>query len=117
MGFLGDYREKIKIASTQEPFEFDIDTTENEINEMLNGGLEESGYDDDDLETLRDYYEGLLDKLHEGEFYYEAYAYGEMPYIMDTESVPNCKKIKYWLLCVFDAFEEICRRLKEDEEK
>jgi hypothetical protein len=116
-GMVSDYYwcEKIKISSTQEPFEFDAESTKEEIDAYLNGGLEEYGYEGDDLETMREYYEELSDKVTEGEFYYEAYAYGEMPYCMDTESVPNNKKIKHWLLCVFDAFEEICRRLKEEE--
>ena len=107
--------EKIKYSSTQEPYEFDDEATRAEITEMLNGGLEEFGYEGDDLEIMREYYEELSDKVNEGEFYYEAYAYGEMPYCMDTEWVPNNKKIKHQLLCVFDSFEEICRRLKEEE--
>ena len=116
-GMVSDYYwcEKLENSSTQKPFEFDSETTEKEIKIMLNGGLEEYGYEGDDLEIMREYYEELSDKVTEGEFYYEAYAYGEMPYFMDTESVPSYKKIKHWLLCVFDAFEEVCRRIKEEE--
>ena len=118
-GVVSDYYwcEKIKIASTQEPFEFDYEATEKEILEAINGGLVEGGFEGDDLEIMTEYYESLLDKVHEGEFYYEAYAYGEMPYLITSGCVPNNKKIKHWLLCVFDAFEEICSRLKEGEEK
>jgi hypothetical protein len=118
-GMVSDYYwcEKIKIASTQEPFEFDYEATEKEILEAINGGLVEGGFEGDDLEIMTEYYESLLDKVHEGEFYYEAYAYGEMPYLITSGCVPNNKKIKHWLLCVFDAFEEICSRLKEGEEK
>ena len=116
-GMVSDYYwcEKIKIASTQQPFEFDDEATIKEIQDMLNGGLEEDGYEGDDLEIMVDYCNELLDKVYDGELHYEAFAYGEMPYCIDTESVPNVKKIKHWLLCVFDAFEEICRRLKEEE--
>jgi len=116
-GMVSDYYwcEKLENSSTQKPFEFDSEATEEEIKIMLNGGLEEYGYEGDDLEIMREYYEELSDKVTEGEFYYEAYAYGEMPYFMDTESVPSYKKIKHWLLCVFDAFEEVCRRIKEEE--
>jgi hypothetical protein len=115
-GMVSDYYwcEKIKIASTQEPFEFDYEATEKEILEAINV---EGGFEGDDLEIMTEYYESLLDKVHEGEFYYEAYAYGEMPYLITSGCVPNNKKIKHWLLCVFDAFEEICSRLKEGEEK
>ena len=118
-GVVSDYYwcEKIKIASTQEPFEFDYEATEKEILEAINGGLVEGGFEGDDLEIMTEYYESLLDKVHEGEFYYEAFAYGEMPYLITSGCVPNNKKIKHWLLCVFDAFEEICSRLKEGEEK
>jgi hypothetical protein len=118
-GMVSDYYwcEKIKTASTQEPFEFDYEATEKEILEAINGGLVEDGFEGDDLEIMTEYYESLLDKVHEGEFYYEAFAYGEMPYLITSECVPNNKKIKHRLLCVFDAFEEICSRLKEGEEK
>ena len=118
-GMVSDYYwcEKIKIASTQEPFEFDYEATEKEILEAINGGLVEGGFEGDDLEIMTEYYESLLDIVHEGEFYYEAFAYGEMPYLITSGCVPNNKKIKHWLLCVFDAFEEICSRLKEGEEK
>lgn len=116
-GIVSDYYwcEKIEISSTQEPYEFDEESTVEEIKEYLNGGLEEYGYEGDDLEIMRGYYEELLDRVTEGEFYYKAYAYSEKPDCMDVEYVPNCKKIKHWLLCVFDAFEEICLRLKEKE--
>ena len=36
---------------------------------------------------------------------------------MDAEDVPHQKKIKNWLLIIFDAFDEICRRIKVEEQK
>jgi len=38
-----------------------------------------------------------------------------MPSFFDSEGVPNVKKVKIWLQIVFDAFDEICRRMKEEE--
>ena len=117
-GMVSDYYwcEKIKISSTQEPFEFDHDATEKLILEGINGGLETDGFTGDSLETMIEFYEDvLLYNVNESEERYMINAYDNMPSFCDGESIPHITKIKYWLLCVFDAFEEICRRLKEEE--
>lgn len=117
-GMVSDYYwcEKIKISSTQEPFEFDNDATEKLILEGINGGLETDGFTGDGLETMIEYYEDiLLYNVNESGERYMINAYDNMPSFCDGESIPHITKIKYWLLCVFDAFEEICRRLKEEE--
>jgi hypothetical protein len=116
-GGVSDYYwcEKIKIASTQEPFEFDHEATEKEIRDAINGGLAEDGYTDEKLEEMLDWYENtLLYNVDEHEHFYMSEAYQNIPSHLDAESIPHHTKIKYWLLCVFDAFEEICYRLKEE---
>ena len=107
---------KIKIASTQEPFEFDQEETEKLIRDGIDGELEAYGFSGDELETMIEYYEDtLLYNVDECEERYMVNAHDNMPSFCDSESIPHITKIKHWLLCVFDAFEEICIRLKEKE--
>jgi hypothetical protein len=64
---------------------------------------------------MLDWYENtLLYNVDEHEHFYMSEAYQNIPSHLDAESIPHHTKIKYWLLCVFDAFEEICYRLKEE---
>ncbi len=65
-----------------------------------------------------DYLNELLSLADEGEFDYTRYAYREnVGRFEDGEYIPHCKKYKYWLLAVFDGFDEICRRMKEEKNK
>lgn len=110
----GYWLEKLSIASTQEGREFDSEATREEIQEGLDGGLAEYGYEGKELEEAKEYYESLLEYVEESQWYYEAYAYQNMPSFFDSEDVPNAKKTKVWLQIIFDGFDEICRRMKEE---
>jgi hypothetical protein len=109
----GYWQEKLTMASTQEGYEFDNDATKWEILEGLNGGLEEYGYTGSELEQAKEYYESLLEYVECSAWEYEAFAYNNFPGFMCSEDVPHMKKTKIWLNIVFDAFEEICRRMKD----
>ena len=98
--------EKLTWKSCQEPTDFDSEATRNEIRERL----DEPGLS----EELIDYYEMIELYVDEGyDGYYYAHAYGNIPDGLDSDDVPVVRKTKSQLLCVFDAFDEICRRLKE----
>ena len=112
----GYWCEKLQIASSQNGYEFDSEGTREEIQYGIEKGLEEYGYTGEELEEAKEYYEYLLNYVDESEWYYEANAYTEMPSFFDSEGVPNVKKVKIWLQIVFDAFDEICRRMKEENE-
>lgn len=104
-----DYWEgKLRYASTQVPTEFDPDETENEIKKML---------DNDDLsEEEKEYLNGCLKNLEDGEMYYKYFAYTEnCGRFEDSEYVPYYEKTVYWLQVVFDGFDEMCSRLKNNE--
>lgn len=112
----GYWLEKLKIASSQEGQEFDSEGTSEEIQRGLDGGLEEYGYRGENLKEAKEYYENLLNFYVDcSQWEYEAYAYNNIPSFMCSEDVPNVKKTKIWLQIVFDAFDEICRRMKEEE--
>lgn len=109
-GHVSDYYwiEKLRIASCQEPEKFDSKETETEIKKLL---AEEEDLDDEEKEYL----EECLSRVDD-EFDYEHYAHREnCGRFQDHENVPYCKKIKRQLMVVFDGFEEICRRMKEEE--
>ena len=109
-GYVSDsyWIEKLKIASSQQPGSYDADETRKEIEQRLNDG---DLYDED-----KEYLESLLGYVDDGEAGYLAYAHENLPKYRDHEFVPYRKKLDYWLEVIFDAFEEICRRLEKDME-
>jgi hypothetical protein len=106
-GFVSDHYwiEKLRIASTQVPTDFDAKGTIEEIEHQL-AELEKDADDD------RQYYNDLIDHLQmeDGEERYMVYAYDNLPKGKDSEFMPPCKKLNPWLECIFDAFDEICTR-------
>jgi len=103
-GYVSDgyWCEKLQIASTQKPTDFDADETRKEIEEML----QEEDLDEEDKEYLGD----LLEHLYDGEERYLVYAHDHLPPNRDHEYVPVQKKLNPWLEVIFDAFDEVCRR-------
>jgi hypothetical protein len=97
-----------------EGLEYDTEGTQKELQSGINGGLEEYGYKEEKLEAMIEYYKECL-RFSDTEWEYVAYAHGNMPGFIDHEQVPHVKKTKPWLRCVFDGFDEICRRLKANE--
>ncbi len=105
--------EKLRTASVQVVSEFCSVETEKEIQELINSGLEDYGYKDTELDVLKEWFKDLLEYVDdEIEYTYYAYRYNK-PAILDYEMIPFCKKINTWLLIIFDAFDEMCNRLKE----
>jgi hypothetical protein len=109
----GYWDEKLQIASTQIPNEYDEDGTKKEIMEKLEN-LEDLYDDIGDREEYRSYLEDCLDVVYD-QIDYEHQAYRNMPSFLDYEDVIYNKKRKIQLSVVYDAFEEICRRMKEDK--
>jgi len=118
-GKVSDYYwvEKLQINSAQNPYNFDNEGTKKEIEEGIEKGLEDYGYQDKKLEEMKKYYEELLNYVDLSEFEYTSFAYNNYPSFLDTERVPFIREIKPWLLVIFDAFDEICNRLKTQEGK
>lgn len=102
---VGYWVEKLKISSTQEPLDFDPVATKKEIEKRL----QEDDLDKEDKEYLED----ILTDVDEGEFWYQAKAYDKLPSHRDHEFVPYREELNPMLCVVFDAFDEICRRMKE----
>lgn len=101
--------EKLSIASEQIGKEYDQESTEKEICNLLANGLVEYGYEGKKLEEMKEYLETCLFHIND-ELGYTYYAYREHPIFCDSESVVFCTKTPIWLQIIFDAFEECCRR-------
>jgi len=109
----GYWVEKLSIASEQTGKEYDQEETGEVIQDLLHGELEKE-YEGKELEEMKEYLELCLSCVDD-EFHYTCYAYNETPSFLDSEDVVFCTKTPIWLLVVFDAFEEICRRLKDND--
>lgn len=98
--------EKLTMNSCQEPEEFDPEGTIQEIDEKLKNP--------DLTEEEKEYFEDIksyVDEPYDG--YYIVHSIEKLPKSIDYDDVPHIRKIISRLLYVFDAFEEICRRLKK----
>jgi hypothetical protein len=102
----GYWCEKLQISSTQQPYEYDPEATLALINERLNNPEEE--LDEADREYLRQ----CRDR-HDERYEYLEWAHNNLPNGRDHEYVPNRQRVQFWLQVVFDGFDEICRRMRE----
>lgn len=118
-GYVSDHYwlEKLQNSSDQSGENFDSDKTRETINDLISElKNDEESIDPDKYNEELEYLTELLDYVDRSEFEYTSYAYNNYPSWFDCESVPFCKSIKPQLLIVFDAFEEICLRIKNKEE-
>jgi hypothetical protein len=109
--------EKLEMYSTQKASEYDSEATFKELEDGINGDLEEYGYIGDNLEVMKEYYKNCQ-MYSDTEWEYVAFAHGDdKPFIIEHDQVPFVQRTKQWLLIVFDGFDEICQRLKIMEMK
>lgn len=114
----GYWLEKLRDSSCQEAGKYDSDETAKEIQELIDTGLEDYGYEDDELIKAKEYFQELLEHTDdENDYIYHAYydTYCQ-PNFIDNEMIPFAKKLNNWLSIIFDAFDEICNRLEFEEE-
>ena len=97
--------EKARIASSQQTHKYNADETRKEIERLI---AEDEELSEKELEYLKD----LLDQVDESYERYMVYAYDNQVGRFDFENIPCVKKIDPWLECIFDAFDEICLRMK-----
>ncbi len=108
--------EKLKIASEQKLDDIDLDATEKEIQELIDGGLAEWGLEGERLEQAKEWYSELLDYCDD-KYSFISFAYRgyEKPHFIDYEDIPCVYEIPIWLKIIFDAFDEICDRMKNNK--
>jgi hypothetical protein len=115
-GFVCDgyWFEKLRIGSSQVLGDYDSEATANELQKLIDGGLEEYGYSSEQLEEIKEWYTDLLAYTDdETEYAYHAYRDYNKPCNLGYEEIPFCKKVNIQLEIIFDAFDEICNRLKK----
>jgi hypothetical protein len=100
--------EKLQLASSQDPYDFDGKKAKEEIEELLKDT--DKSLSKEEKEWLQE----LWDATDGSEFEYIAKVM-DYPANFPSEMIPKGKIIKYWLLVVFDAFEEVCRRIKSND--
>lgn len=105
--------EKLQINSRQNGLRFCSDLTREALKKEIEHGLEDYGYKDEKLEEAKEFYTQLLDYCdNEHEYIYHAYYSYNNPGFLDSEEIPFIEVIDPQLQCVFNAFNEICKRLK-----
>lgn len=115
---VSDYYWIEKLAETQKGVEFSSEKTAEQIRVGIKSGLKEEGYEGKQLEELKDFYEELLLYVDDAEWEYKSIAYGtSKPEFLDDESVPYAEETHSYLKCVFDAFEEVSKRVIENNFK
>lgn len=116
-GYVSGYYwlEKLECYSAQDGEIYSPEDTEKLLQEGIDGGLEDYGYEEERLEEAITFYKECLTHVdHEDS--YVAFAHGnEMPSFIDHEDIPIIRNIKPRLQIIFDGFEEICRRMEKGE--
>jgi hypothetical protein len=110
----GYWMEKLTIGSVQKPYVFDSDIAAADIKELIDSGLENYGYEGEKLEKAKEWFRELLENCDD-ELDYQSKAYRDCykPDFIDYEEIPSGKKVHPWLEVIFDAFDEMCERLKK----
>lgn len=103
--------EKARISSSQVTHKYNADETRTEIESLLANKDEDDALSKEESEYLND----LLDYVDDSYERYMVYAYDNQVGRFDYENIPCVKKIDQWLECIFDAFDEICSRIKASE--
>lgn len=121
-GYISDgyWVEKLRHCSEQKIEDLDVNAIRAELEELIETGLEEHGYENigvyEELDKAKVWFIELLDELDDGQFSYLAKAYRDpyKPDFIDDEMIPDTKKIPVWLLIIFDGLDEMCIRMKEE---
>lgn len=109
----GYWNEKLSILSKQEYAHFDSEGTKKELKKLVRSGLKDYGYTGEKLKEAKEWFKSLIEVVDdEYEYIYEAYRGYERPSFIDHEDIPFVKTQYIWLSIVYDAFEELCKRMK-----
>lgn len=103
--------EKLEIGSKQKSHKFDTDKTLKLINKFKDEFDEDYGREMDDEEL--EWVENLENSVYD-EYEYIYTAYRENPPSVETEDVPFGEVRHFWLNVVYDAFDELCKRMTDE---
>ena len=105
------WAEKARINSVQDPYIFDINALNEEIEYQMNALRgDEDFIDDDDYEEEMNFWKGMLDIDDEYELI--SYIYSNEVGV-EAECLPTGKKLHPWFEVILDAFDEMCKRERD----
>jgi hypothetical protein len=115
-GYVSDgyWLEKLHTTSSQDGQKYDSISTEKSIKKAIRE-LKHYGYSKSEYDQVKAYFQESLHYVYD-ELDYTHFAYREYPYFFEVENVVFDKQTKNWLRIIFDGFDEICKRIKKDEE-
>lgn len=94
--------------------EYDSEATEKEIQKLIDTGLKEYGYEGEKLEELKRQLTDLLNYVDD-KIAYQYHAFrGDID--LEYEMIPYCKQQNVQLDICFDAFDWICKMIRENGE-
>lgn len=113
-GYVSDgyWLEKMRNSNCLIYDEYDSEATEKELKELIKTGLEEYGYEGEELKDKKKQLKNLLTYVDD-KIEYEYHAF--RGYIdLDYDMIPYCKQQNIQLDICFDAFDYICQKMKDD---
>lgn len=113
-GYVSDgyWSEKLRIGNDLIWDNYDAEETEKQLKELIDTGLEEWGYEGEILEKYKEQLSDLLMYVDDRvEYVYHAFR-GDVD--LEYEEIPYVKEHNVRLDIIFDAFEEICNRIEDD---
>lgn len=105
------WMEKLEIHSCQVPTKYNPEETLKSLKEYKKDRKKQGWLTKEEKQYLNRCMELVDDHLE-----YQFYAYRELPHGWDYEDVIHEEKVKPWFQVVLDGFEEICRRLRVEQE-
>lgn len=104
--------EKLRMVSSQDPYEFGEEATKKEIESWLDGSHEYFDPENPLTKEEREYLESCLDNCL-GKYEYQRVAhYDNCGRFEDHEWVPMVMSVKTWLQIIFDGIDVMCDLLK-----
>lgn len=115
-GYVSDgyWNEKLRIGNDLVYDRYDAEETKKEIKKLIKSGLKDYGYEGKQLKKLKEQFTDLLVHV-EDKIAYEYHAYRDTD-IDDYEMIPYVKEKNIRLDIIFDAFDEICNRIKDGKQ-
>jgi len=111
----GYWKEKIRTVSTQSTKEWDAEKMREALNEKIEELEDIYGDQQDKIDKAREYYSECLEYVDDEHEYIEFARYH--PVFMDYEDLVLVYATPFWLLAIFDAYDEIVRRLRAEKEE
>jgi hypothetical protein len=111
----GYWLEKLSIGSKQQYQEYDAGLTVEALEKRKKEYMEQSKEEDADFDPDTDegvnWYDDCISMADTNEGRYTSWAYDNLPPYFEDESIPIERRIDTWILIIFEAFEEMCRRM------